>query len=58
MCIGTLAVKKVSRNDVLQVMFVYMISTCNLTVRKVGSQFDFTRNLLIRMSVNKKNTEQ
>ena len=37
MCIGTLTVIKLSRNDVLQVMFVYMISTFNLTVRKMGS---------------------
>jgi len=37
MYIGTLAVKKLSRNNVLQVMFVYMISTFNLTVRKMGS---------------------
>jgi len=37
MCIGTLAVKKFSLNDVLQVMFVFMFSTLNLTVRKMGS---------------------
>jgi len=37
MCIGILAVKKLSRNDVLQEMFVYMISTINLTVPKMGS---------------------
>jgi len=37
MCFGTLAVKKLSRNDVLQVMFVYMISTINLIVPKMGS---------------------
>jgi len=37
MCFGTLAVKKFSRNAVLQVMFVYMISTINLTVLKMGS---------------------
>jgi len=37
MYFGTLAVKKLSRNAVLQVMFVYMISTVNLTVPKMGS---------------------
>jgi len=36
-CIGTLAVKKQSRNEVLQVLFVYSISTLHLTVRKMGS---------------------
>jgi len=37
MCIVIQAVKKLSRNDVLQVMFVYMIATLNLTVPKIGS---------------------
>jgi len=40
MCIGILAVKKLSRNDVLYVMFVYMISTINLTVPKMDSQYE------------------
>jgi len=30
----------ISKYDVLQVMFVYMISTFNLNVRKMGSKYD------------------
>jgi len=37
MCFGTLAVKKLSRNAVVQVMFVYMNSTINLNVSNMGS---------------------
>jgi hypothetical protein len=40
-CIGTQSVQEiVSKCDVLQVMFVYMISTFSLTVQKMGSKHD------------------
>ena len=40
-CIGTQSMQEiVSKYDVLQVMLVYMFSTCSLTVQKMGSKHD------------------
>jgi len=40
-CNGTQSVQEiVSKYDVLQVMFIYMISTFNLTEQKMGSKHD------------------
>jgi len=36
MCIGTLAMTKLSLNDVLQVMFVYMISLYDLHKKPIN----------------------